>query len=426
MASVIILFVASGILIAVSSFTKKRGLFYFIFSSLAIVSLAVTMVLSANYNNNFFGFSIISMVSLAPLFVILFDFKKNEEVNSADVATAENTKTKKTFAEKFYESDARIFESVALFLSAFFVAFAGLYLGKVTPFGMLACVPAWLVGFSVIYIQNRNANLFDALSTAFKYAGAGMLLGQIFSVFASGFSTASIMTTDAKAVIITVTSSELNSALAFISRDKINNAPLLCFSLLKDSGYIQDILGTPVCKAHFTGWLNKHDQQISLKGRQPTINIYSTINNSTQQKLSALFNSAGFEISFLDSEKDFFWPMFTLNAACSIICSAYDKPIHQILKNKQFRTQLDEIINEFITLAAADDVKMNFSDIMDTIMSIPGGYIFPLHNDFRTGRHRDFHRISSLIKQSARQANVKTPVLNELMARIYEIYLSIT
>ena len=88
MASVIILFVASGILIAVSSFTKKRGLFYFIFSSLAIVSLAVTMILSANYNNNFFFFSIISMVSLAPLFVILFDFKKNEEVNSADVSTA--------------------------------------------------------------------------------------------------------------------------------------------------------------------------------------------------------------------------------------------------------------------------------------------------------------------------------------------------
>ena len=193
MASVIILFVASGILIAVSSFTKKRGLFYFIFSSLAIVSLAVTMILSANYNNNFFGFSIISMVSLAPLFVILFDFKKNEEVNSADVATAENTKTKKSFAEKFYESDARIFESVALFLSAFFVAFAGLYLGKVTPFGMLAGVPTWLVGFSVKYIQNRKANLFDALSTAFKYAGSGMLLGQIFSAFASGFSTASIL-----------------------------------------------------------------------------------------------------------------------------------------------------------------------------------------------------------------------------------------
>ena len=66
MASVIILFVASGILIAVSSFTKKRGLFYFIFSSLAIVSLAVTMILSANYNNNFFGFSIISMSKSRP------------------------------------------------------------------------------------------------------------------------------------------------------------------------------------------------------------------------------------------------------------------------------------------------------------------------------------------------------------------------
>lgn len=196
------------------------------------------------------------------------------------------------------------------------------------------------------------------------------------------FSTASIMTSDAKAVIITVTSSELNSSLAFISRDKINLAPVLCFSLLKDSGYIQDILGTPVYKACFTGWLNKHDQQISLKGRQPEINVYSVINSSTSQKLADIFHAAGFEISFLNSEKDYFWPMFTLNASCSLICSAYDKPIHQILKNKQLRAQLDDIINEFISLAAADNVEINFSTLMDNIMSIPGGYIFPLHNDF--------------------------------------------
>ena len=34
------------------------------------------MILSANYSNNFFGFAIINMISVVPLFLTLFDFKE--------------------------------------------------------------------------------------------------------------------------------------------------------------------------------------------------------------------------------------------------------------------------------------------------------------------------------------------------------------
>lgn len=209
LASVIISFVASAIFIAVSSFTKKRGFYYILFSSLTIVSLAVTMILSANYNNNFFGFSIISMISLAPLFIPLFDFKSrldeseveylrqrdNEIVlsNSNQNEQQPKKRKKRNIVLLFHESEGRLFESLALFLSAFFVAFAGLYLGKLSPFGMLVGLPAGLIGLSVTYLRNKNVNAFDVAANTLSFTGAGMLLGQIISVLIHSFDTSSIL-----------------------------------------------------------------------------------------------------------------------------------------------------------------------------------------------------------------------------------------
>ncbi len=217
LASVIILFVASAILIVISSFTKKRGFYYILFSSLTIVALAVTMILSANYNNNFFGFSIISMISLAPLFLTLFDFKS--KISESDVeyqkrlrdydltAVTQNEEQKEQIGKKtrkvknkknltllrFYESDGRLFESLALFLSAFFIAFAGLYLGKLSPFGMLAGLPMGIIGLSITYLKDKKANVFDVVSNTLSYVGAGMLLGQIVSVAIYSLNAASIL-----------------------------------------------------------------------------------------------------------------------------------------------------------------------------------------------------------------------------------------
>lgn len=209
MASVIISFLASAIFIAVSSFTKKRGFYYILFSSLTIVSLAVTMILSANYNNNFFGFSIISMISLAPLFIPLFDFKSRLDESEVEYLRQRDNeivlsnynqneqqpkkRKKRNIVLLFHESEGRLFESLALFLSAFFVAFAGLYLGKLSPFGMLAGLPAGLIGLSVTYLRNKNVNAFDAAANTLSFTGAGMLLGQIISVLIHSFDASSIL-----------------------------------------------------------------------------------------------------------------------------------------------------------------------------------------------------------------------------------------
>ena len=264
LASVIVLFVASAIFIAISSFTKKRGVSFVVFSSLAIISLAVTMILSANYNNNFFGFAIINMISVVPLFLTLFDFKEkldkkqleyeaqsqnagenaaNAKENSAEVsenqseetvaASTDEKKKKKDRKNKksalllFSESEGRLFESFALFLSAFLVAFSGLYLGKESPFGMLVGIPAGILGLAVTYLKDRNANIFDGISNALSYAGAGMLLGQIVSVIIYGFSASAIVYLIACLALIAYT-----LACVYTKKRRINVILYLVYLLL--------------------------------------------------------------------------------------------------------------------------------------------------------------------------------------------------
>lgn len=228
------------------------------------------------------------------------------------------------------------------------------------------------------------------------------------------------------AVIITATSSEVNSVLSGITPDNIYNAPIICFSLLKDSGYLKDILGSNFHKADFSGWLNKNDQQIILRGRQPHINIYSPASPQSAKSITKLFAPLGLEVNFAQSENSFFWPMFALRGACSLMCTAYDKPLSQILKNKPLTLELETLLEEFRQLAAVDNILLSTDSVMQNIINIPGGYIFPLHADFRSGRHRDFNTIYEIINQTARRGNLKLPHLNELLTRIYEIYLSIT
>lgn len=229
-----------------------------------------------------------------------------------------------------------------------------------------------------------------------------------------------------QAVFFTTTPDELNAALSSVSTDKLGTAPVVCFSLLKNSGCLQDILGTPVNKAHFSGWLIKNDQQIILKGRQPQITFYSPLSKQTEKKLTHLFAPAKLPLNFAPSENDFFWQTFALQSACGLLCTAGDKTIAQILKNKPLTDRLKELLNEFARLAAADGVTLSVDQIMKNIIAIPGGYVFPLHADFRTGRHRGFSQMYDIIAQTARRAGTRIPLTSSLLDRIYEIYLSIT
>ena len=209
LASLIIIYVASGLLEITTIFIKKKGALYFSISALTIICLVVAGILTANYNNYFGGFSIISIISISPIFLSLFELKpkeiveedienttKNEE-NKNEKKNKNNKKKKKekkkyNFSKSFAESEGRIFEGVAFLLSSFLFAFAGLYLGKETPFGFLMAIPFALIGLCITFMR-KNHNFYDVISNILCYISAGFLVGQIITVLMYSFALSNIL-----------------------------------------------------------------------------------------------------------------------------------------------------------------------------------------------------------------------------------------
>ncbi len=193
--SLIIIYVACGLLAVTTIFIKKKGALYFSISALTLIFLVIAGILSANYNNYFGGFSIISIISIFPLFLALFEKKPKEIIEEEKIINfdsqiqeikEENKKKKKErkkidFSKAFAESEGGIFESIAFFLSAFLFAFGGFYLGKETPFGLLLAIPFGIIGIFVTLLR-KNHNFFDIISNVLCYMAAGFLVGQIITV----------------------------------------------------------------------------------------------------------------------------------------------------------------------------------------------------------------------------------------------------
>ena len=209
LASLIIIYVASGLLGITTIFIKKKGALYFSISALTIICLVVAGILTANYNNYFGGFSIISIISISPIFLSLFELKPKEIVEEDIENTTQNfdteieeinknnkkkkkEKKKYNFPKSFAESEGRIFEGVAFLLSSFLFAFAGLYLGKETPFGFLMAIPFALIGLCITFMR-KNHNFLDVISNIFCFVSAGFLVGQIITVLIYSFALSNIL-----------------------------------------------------------------------------------------------------------------------------------------------------------------------------------------------------------------------------------------
>ena len=195
--SLIIMFVATGLLTLATIFIKKKGALYFLMTALTLCTIIISQILSANLYNNFNGYTIIMIISTLPLFLILINFKKEEnfenssvvstnekQVNNAHLEIKEKEKKKKkiSLTLAYDESEGRIFESIAFFISAFLIAFAGLYLGKVTYFGFLIGIPFAILGICVTGLKKPKFNKLDIISTLLTFLAVGMLVGQIVAV----------------------------------------------------------------------------------------------------------------------------------------------------------------------------------------------------------------------------------------------------
>lgn len=228
------------------------------------------------------------------------------------------------------------------------------------------------------------------------------------------FDTSSLITQTPKLLIICSEPCKLNSALTTIPTKKILNTPVVLFSYLKDTSYVEDILSTPVSRGYFDGYLEQKQSDITLLGRSSGLTICST-----NKRLTALFTPSELTTEVIPKNPNTFWDFFGSYAVCSIIATAFDNNIFEVIKDRHRRDNMIPIINEVSKIAQSDGAEIDTELLLKKIYNTPLNYSYPMQLEVAKRKASELNLISSNLQNIARQNRIATPQTNKLLHKIY-------
>ena len=163
----------------------KRDSLRFLSQICALSCLCAVGILCGNLNNNFGGFTMLSLLSVFPMFLTSFDFKhflkkRKEEVEKTDLQFGDDGQ-KSTTKERYLNSGGLLVFGFASLVSYTALAFAGLYRGYPMAFGFLIGLAFGLAFSFLALIIRKQVNTFDFLSYVLAFVGVGFLIGQFIS-----------------------------------------------------------------------------------------------------------------------------------------------------------------------------------------------------------------------------------------------------
>lgn len=232
--------------------------------------------------------------------------------------------------------------------------------------------------------------------------------------------TACSITHKVKALIITAGSSHLKSQLLTILPNKLSEeTPILLFTVLKDSSFINECLRQPIIKSYFHGCLGGDKTSISIIGRQNNIYISCSAENKNFSKINTLFRENLAETIFTPNETNAFWNYLAPHATISLLSAAHGKNIYYLTKDEALRREMDSVINEIQKMAKKDKINLDHTDILKTIYNIPSGYISSLQTALSTKDIKEIDNFSDILSNLATKSKISTPTINHLLNLIY-------
>ena len=235
---------------------------------------------------------------------------------------------------------------------------------------------------------------------------------------------AEIMKEPAKMVIITAFANKLNTMLSCVSRSRIGNTPVVCFTPIKDLSYLTPILGENLHAAYFNGYIINNKQTISLLGRGTSITLCPPKDKEADKDILDIFTESKLEINVSSNSLLSFWEYFSAYALCSILSAARDEKISDLLKEKDEKERINTLVEEFCSLAGVDDIVLNDKVILKNIYNTPVNYIYPLHQSIKNGGKDDFNLLSTVINDSAMITKQPIPKINYLLKKLYNNILN--
>ena len=222
-------------------------------------------------------------------------------------------------------------------------------------------------------------------------------------------------------IILAETAPRIKSAATVISPHKLGTAPILCFSLLKDSSWLRAIFGNNIINGYFEGWTTSSEQQVAVLGRAPSLLLscgeYNTL--PEVEALQKFLNRASLNCRIAEDDNTAFWNHFAVYATGSLLTAVHGQNIFDLLKNRTLREKIRPLLEETVALAAAEKVTLNADNLLKILYNIPNNYIFPLQESFRSGSHGELPYFGAVISDAARFSGCRVPGLNELLKQLY-------
>ena len=237
---------------------------------------------------------------------------------------------------------------------------------------------------------------------------------------------ATFMKEPAKMVIIADYANKINGALSNVSAIKTGNAPVVCFTPLKDMSYLAPIVGKNLHPAYFNGYVMTSKNTVSLLGRNTNITLCPPENGEIDPIALNTFTESRMQISANSNRLLSFWEFFAPYALCSLLSAAENQKISDILKDKANKEAMRPLVDEFCCLAQTDDVVLRADAVLKTIYSTPANYIYPLHQSVWNGGRNEFNLISSVISTAELKAGSSFPQIGILLKKLYKLILNPT
>lgn len=274
-------------------------------------------------------------------------------------------------------------------------------------------------GHNIIIMSDKENN--NSLSTN----GISLKEDSSLKLSKYKFNTSFWVKEEPKLVLLTADAGHINPFLAAISKEKINMAPVLCFTPLKDINYLEAMVGGNVFRAFFDGYLQQNDQQVFLYGRTPQIKICKNINWEKENPFTDIFNNIGINISFETDISLCYWEFFAPYAVGSLLSALHNKNIFDITKDKQLREQIPLLLTEISEISASEGIKLNCEELVKKLYAAPINYRYPLQEEIDTGGYGEATLISSVLMNAARSAKIRfmDSQLNKTLKQIYNLIL---
>lgn len=299
-----------------------------------------------------------------------------------------------------------------------------------------------IINYNPVYVVGDNA-LAYFLATKFEKAGENVIVisnksnntslntnGLTFKEEISlqkshlKFKTSFWIKDKPKLIILTSSNDKVKAAITSISSKKINNAPVLCFTPLKDINFLHPFLGENISRCFFDGYLSYSNQTLIQLGRTPSITICQNEHAAFLSEIKNIFATTEINLKFSSDSNSEFWNYFILYAAGSLLSTYFNKDIAVITKDKNLRDHIKPLVIELCSIAEKDKALVNADEILKKLYNTPNNYRHPLQEDFSLDKIGNLDSISSYFLDSAHQYKCPTTEITKILNKLFNIILA--